>query len=664
MSLKIFNTFSGEQEDFFPLMEREVRMYVCGVTVYDSSHIRTTRRKPNLTQGPSRRNRMKGKKKILGFVSIAPILLLLLSLTMVMKIHAQESSRDHSQNETGELTLRKTAQSREYQGREVEGEDKRVGPGDTLWRMLVKEKGLPEKRFSQYLVIIRGLNPQIKKIDVLRVGDSVFIPLRPDDLLGVPPVSAKADVQRSPITRGAIKEYRVKQGEHLYQILREQLGISTDREVALYYALAKDLNPERKNWDALLGGDVIRLPFPGKPAELTIAERKGPESIESKKEAAPTIDPALSLGEIKQDKSPAPANLTLDYARQLPAKENVALLGQVMESLGNEVRRDGQETLTLREGTVRVDRTSYPVVYNPKLQQRIILDPEEKIPDSLRSKLTDPSVYTAVFPVTRTSSLQESVNQLLSRLGYQSLPTDRPVVIQEAGISIEARGNWMALAPQESNKAQDIFVIALTDNPQDISDYLRKELSNRGLHFKDILLAASSGRSLAADVSKESTPPVKYWPREKREFVDAMLLSFSVPFGVSETLSIELGQGLRVDVRCDRIFERNGKRTGLFFQRLEPEIKKVLQEKEKMKVIELDLPALEHKEIMARLLSELGEQAAYREHRFAASASKDRLNITAWGFLLSKRGMFVTDREIPESLHRFFFEKGLEIVYF
>ena len=132
---------------------------------------------------------MKGKKKILGLVGIVPILLF---LAMVMKIHAQEPSRDDGQNETGEVTLRKTAQSREYQGREVEGEDKQVGPGDTLWRMLVKEKGLPEKRFSQYLVIIRGLNPQIKKIDVLRVGDTVFIPLRPDDLLGAPPVSAKA----------------------------------------------------------------------------------------------------------------------------------------------------------------------------------------------------------------------------------------------------------------------------------------------------------------------------------------------------------------------------------------------------------------------------------------------------------------------------------------
>jgi cysteinyl-tRNA synthetase len=39
MSLKIFNTLSGEKEDFEPLTPGEVRMYVCGVTVYDSSHV-------------------------------------------------------------------------------------------------------------------------------------------------------------------------------------------------------------------------------------------------------------------------------------------------------------------------------------------------------------------------------------------------------------------------------------------------------------------------------------------------------------------------------------------------------------------------------------------------------------------------------------------------
>jgi cysteinyl-tRNA synthetase len=39
MSLQIFNTLTGKKEPFTPLKEGEVRIYVCGITVYDSSHI-------------------------------------------------------------------------------------------------------------------------------------------------------------------------------------------------------------------------------------------------------------------------------------------------------------------------------------------------------------------------------------------------------------------------------------------------------------------------------------------------------------------------------------------------------------------------------------------------------------------------------------------------
>ena len=39
MALKIFNTLSGEKENFAPLTPGTVRMYVCGVTVYDSAHL-------------------------------------------------------------------------------------------------------------------------------------------------------------------------------------------------------------------------------------------------------------------------------------------------------------------------------------------------------------------------------------------------------------------------------------------------------------------------------------------------------------------------------------------------------------------------------------------------------------------------------------------------
>ncbi len=39
MPLRIYNTLTGKKEDFVPLHEKRVRMYVCGVTVYDLSHI-------------------------------------------------------------------------------------------------------------------------------------------------------------------------------------------------------------------------------------------------------------------------------------------------------------------------------------------------------------------------------------------------------------------------------------------------------------------------------------------------------------------------------------------------------------------------------------------------------------------------------------------------
>ena len=82
--------------------------------------------------------------------------------------------------------------------------------------------------------------------------------------------------------------------------------------MALYYALVKDLNPERKNWDALLGGDSIRLPVPGKPGGLTVSERK--VSIESTPatEAIKEINPPASLGQVKEDRPSTPRIFGLD----------------------------------------------------------------------------------------------------------------------------------------------------------------------------------------------------------------------------------------------------------------------------------------------------------------------------------------------------------------
>jgi cysteinyl-tRNA synthetase len=39
MTLRVFNTLTGKKEEFIPLENRKVKMFVCGMTVYDYAHL-------------------------------------------------------------------------------------------------------------------------------------------------------------------------------------------------------------------------------------------------------------------------------------------------------------------------------------------------------------------------------------------------------------------------------------------------------------------------------------------------------------------------------------------------------------------------------------------------------------------------------------------------
>ena len=219
-----------------------------------------------------------------------------------------------------------------------------------------------------------------------------------------------------------------------------------------------------------------------------------------------------------------------------------------------------------------------------------MIDPEGKIPVSLKTKLNDPTIRTPVLPMSKDVSIQDAVSQLLAGLGYQTLPADRPVVIQDQGIAFEAKGNWMALAPTESNKTQEVLVINLTDQPNEVPEYLKAELAKKGLQLREVVLptaAKAAAVPVANEQPKTSPSQVKNWPRDKEEIIDSLLLSYGVPFGVAESLSVELSDGLRVDTRTDRLLEIGGKRTALFFRAMDPDLRKALQEQQGIKAIEL-----------------------------------------------------------------------------
>ena len=623
-------------------------------------------------QGLLRRRITVSRRHLVSVIAGAALLFPALS-------HAQSPASGSAPGGESQITLRKSVQSRQYQGKAVEGEERTVVRGDSLWRILIQEKGLPEKRFHSYLVVIRGLNPQVKDLNVLRVGDAIFIPLRPDETAGARSAkTGSSERPQPPPATGATINYRVKAGDHLYQILRQQLGLRDEKEALRYYALTKDLNPEKKDWNILLEGETIRLPAVGPAQEIAGRVGSAPPELKAVPEAKPVgeVGPAQA-GQAAQALQVAPAappppapppTIDREYARRLPAADGMALLARIVENLGAQLQRTGEEVVAVKGGAVRFEKSSYPVVYHPKIKQKVVLDPAGTIPPSLRKELGNPEVGTPVVSLNPRTSLQDAVIQLLASLGYQNLPADRPVVIQEAGVAYEAKGNWMALAPEESNKPQEIFVINLTDQASAIPAYLIAQLESRGLHVRDVTVSSPGAMAATAPVNepKEFLKQTMTWPRDKREIVDSLLMAYGIPFGVAETVSVKLRDGLTLETRADRVFEARGNKIALLFQRAEPELKKALQEKPGFKTVEIELASLSSREIIGQLVSELGEQAIYREHRLPAAGGpvQDRLVVSAWGFLLPKRSLFVTDREIPQSLHRFFFDKGLEIVYF
>jgi hypothetical protein len=556
-----------------------------------------------------------------------------------------------------DISLRKSVQSREFQGRQYEGEERQIGRGDSLWRILVEEKGIPGQKFRSYLVLIRGLNPQVNNFDILRIGDKIFVPLQmeePDRRAAQPAISSRS---------GTTVDYRVKPGEHLYQILREQLRLTEERKLAQYYALVRDLNPERKNWDTLVGGEIIRLPAEG-PVQTQVAETGKKTALSG---AAESFSAIQSTPKTEEKKS----STVYDVHRSLlsPAKENLPLFSRVAEAMGIEMRQSGEEVVDLADGTVRLARGSYPVAYDSAFNQRMVVDPDSKISASLAAKLSDPIIGAPVLSFGNGETMRDAVGQLLAGLGHQALPVDQSIVIQEEGVTFEAKGDWVVLAPEVSNKTQEMYVINLTEKSNQTPGYLKSELAKKGLHLREVALKPDSltdPRSPENNQSLITDGQTKSWPRDKQELVDALLLLYGVTFGVAEKLPVDLDNGVQVDVGVDRFFELGGQRTALFFNGGSPEVRKLLEEKQGITPVVLDLASMSTREIITRMLNLLGDPTVYREHRFSAAgdALPDRITIRAWGFQPTKKTVFITDRQIPPTLQRFFFEKGLDIVYF
>jgi hypothetical protein len=148
--------------------------------------------------------------------------------------------------------------------------------------------------------------------------------------------------------------------------------------------------------------------------------------------------------------------------------------------------------------------------------------------------------------------------------------------------------------------------------------------------------------------------------------VDAFLAEYGINFSGAGYFPVVLRDGIRMDAKVDRVFGYGGKRVVVSFKPFGEEVRAALQQGGSVRVVELDLPSMSSRELIARLLASVGESAAYREQRFQANerAAKDKLTLGVPGFYVAQKSLLLTDRQIPKELERFFAEKNLRVVRF
>jgi hypothetical protein len=177
----------------------------------------------------------------------------------------------------------------------------KVRKGEYVYSIL-RDLGLEEERLPKALQEVKDLNPQIQDLGQIQPGQEIILPQR------FKPEQAQKLTSKAGLASNHEREeiptrtYQVQKGEHLVQILRQELKLPDERIFDEYLNLVLELNPDLGNPDLLQAGDRIQLPLlkqqtqagPGLADEqphLKGPQEKPAKPVEAKAEDPPKLSP-------------------------------------------------------------------------------------------------------------------------------------------------------------------------------------------------------------------------------------------------------------------------------------------------------------------------------------------------------------------------------------
>jgi hypothetical protein len=484
-------------------------------------------------------------------------------------------------------------------------------------------------------------------------------------------------VKTRPAPKVKTEEYRVKGGEHLWQILRARLGEgASERRIARLYNQTLRLNPGLKP-QLLSAGHVLRLPVTGQAAQAAQAEATMAEPApETPAIAAPVAPPgedpevlaaARAASEAaERAAAQAAAEAAAETARRDTERKKAAAseaghaLSALYAELGEETINRGKHFIPLPEtGQMVLDAANFPLLQVGG-STRFVLDPQGRIPPEVDALLLEAGGYR-ILRYDQGRGLRGMLDDAFAGSGLDVRRSGRLKLSGSREAEVEAGADWLVI---RGERRELVYLISRPEEATSVA--VARHLARRGVQVIDILAPEDAPPQVLRRAAG-SLPP--YEPPEVAEDAGEVISRVLAMLGQSyeRHAAVPLfGEDLPgFDLKCnaDFGFERGGQKYLVGLEDLSPRWRELLEKRGyQVLIISGDVRG---QEAAARLLKFLGQR--YDEGFLLSGSARpegSNIRLRVPGLLVNsgQRRFLLSESEADEGLACALSQAGLRVI--
>ena len=481
--------------------------------------------------------------------------ILILTIFSTMAFHSPAIS---AKEDTAQLTFSKTA----FPKKDVLYYT--VQKEDVLSAIVRKIPGVTEKDIPNYYKIIQDLNPHIKDLDKLLVGQKIVLPGKAVAVTEEKTAPADTAENQSSQKSVAPQAYRVKKGDNLIRIVHRELHITANTQNTMLHI--KSLNPSLRNAHKIYVGQVIRL-----PGSQAIVKGGGQSTELIDKDAA-----AVSLSEEQQVSSEKTA--AGKDAIVLSPAARLAVIKHIFTQMNANMMTSGNYYLPVsKTGQLTIDCSIIPVVEFDD-RTTIFLDLENRSSHHLKKII---SAHWSNYHLVKIDA-KDDIITLLKKIfkntkSHEIVKAQKPVVLESLP-SLEIPMDWLIT---KKNKKQSPSLIQGLRFVYENNALLPRAIVNHAKRHSFIITEISPDKGLVVKPEEIYTlAPQTVLPSSSAgEFAAALLSYLKIPVEKDVELRVFniARDGFNLSIKADMKVLQGDKSTIIFSRNLPLQFVNILQ---------------------------------------------------------------------------------------